>query len=95
MSCIENFQKCVDILNLGTIQRLSCYTKPGNTGWEDLDNKFIAAAINLPSVRRMIIANAKILMREHDIKVCRKAIEDAKVTEARAKEKLESMGVIV
>lgn len=95
MSCIEDFQKCVDILNLGTIRRLSGYTKPGNNGWEDVDNKFIAAAVNLPSVRNMIIANAKMLKREHDIRECRKAIAESEKKAATAKKALESMGVVV
>ena len=54
MSIVEDFQKSVETLRLGKIRRLGCYTKPGDQEWVDIDNKFIAAAINLPSVRNVI-----------------------------------------
>lgn len=95
MSIVEDFQKSVETLRLGKIQRLGCYTKPGDQEWVDIDNKFIAAAINLPSVRNVIIANAGILKREADIAACRKAIEESQAKEAAARKHLESMGVIV
>ena len=95
MSVVEDFQKSVETLRLGKIRRLGCYTKPGDQEWVDIDNKFIAAAINLPSVRNVIIANAGTLKREADIAACRKAIEESQAKEAAARKHLESMGVIV
>jgi hypothetical protein len=94
MSSVEDFQKSVETLRLGKIRRLGCYTKPGDQGWVDIDNKFIAAAINLPSVQNMIIVNAEMLKRDADIAACRKAIEESQAKEAAARKHLESMGVI-
>ena len=61
----------------------------------DVDNPYIMQAINLPSVMRVILANAEMLKREADIAACRKAIEESQAKEAAARKHLESMGVIV
>ena len=79
MSIVEDFQKSVETLRLGKIRRLGCYTKPGDQEWVDIDNKFIAAAINLPSVRNVIIAISCILNRVSDISALRMSIEESQL----------------
>ena len=92
---VTDFEESKRHLSQRTVRCLGMYTKPGNTDWKDVDNPYIMQAINLPSVMRVILANAEMLKREADIKALRRSIEESEAKAAEARKSLESMGVIV
>ena len=92
---VTDFEESKQHLSRRAVRRLGMYTKPGNTDWKDVDNQYIMQAINLPSVMRVILANAEMLKREADIKALRRSIEESEAKAAEARKILESMGVIV